>query len=241
MDKYALLIGINYRGTPSELKGCENDIDAVKAHLIKDRGYLEENIKILTEKTEDKPTEKTIRMELGNLIFKSIYKNATELWLHYSGHGSFTRDLDGDERDRRDECIVPLDYKDSGMITDDSLSTYAGSIPETCRMFCIFDCCHSGTILDLKWRFEGDKIIRENSKADVKGKVVLLSGCMDSQTAADAKIKGKWRGALTTAYLDIIKSKPDIGYKQLLEEVRKYLKKNGYSQFPRLCSSSMID
>jgi hypothetical protein len=41
------------------------------------------------------------------------------LFIHYSGHGGRTRDLDGDELDGWDEVIFPVDYKTSGIITDD--------------------------------------------------------------------------------------------------------------------------
>ena len=34
VDKYALLIGINYTGTKHELKGCVNDVNLIKDMLI---------------------------------------------------------------------------------------------------------------------------------------------------------------------------------------------------------------
>lgn len=41
------------------------------------------------------------------------------LFLHYSGHGSQTEDLDGDEEEGSDETILPEDFKTAGMIVDD--------------------------------------------------------------------------------------------------------------------------
>jgi hypothetical protein len=41
------------------------------------------------------------------------------LFLHFSGHGGQTDDLDGDEDDGLDETIYPLDFKQAGMIVDD--------------------------------------------------------------------------------------------------------------------------
>ena len=43
------------------------------------------------------------------------------LFLHYSGHGTQTRDLDGDEADGYDEALVPLDHQSAGVITDDEV------------------------------------------------------------------------------------------------------------------------
>lgn len=41
------------------------------------------------------------------------------LFLHYSGHGGQTKDLNGDEVDGLDEVIFPVDYKWTGHIVDD--------------------------------------------------------------------------------------------------------------------------
>ena len=35
------------------------------------------------------------------------------------GHGGSVRDTSGDEADKMDETMVPLDYHESGQITDD--------------------------------------------------------------------------------------------------------------------------
>uniref|UniRef100_A0A6C0J7R5 Peptidase C14 caspase domain-containing protein n=1 Tax=viral metagenome TaxID=1070528 RepID=A0A6C0J7R5_9ZZZZ len=237
--KYALLVGINYTGTSSALKGCETDVDRQKEYLIKKRGYRSENIVILTEDTDKKATGMNIMHALGKLIIKSHVAGAKELWFHYSGHGSNTCDLDHDEKDGRDETIVPMDYLTNGMITDDQLHDYAESIPIGCRMIFLFDCCHSGTILDLKWRYEGAvKNYIENAASSVKSNVFMLSGCQDNQTSADALIQGKWAGAMTTAFIECIDK--SVTWENVLDNMRAYMKKNGYSQRPRLCCSNPI-
>jgi len=241
MTKYALLIGINYRGTKSELRGCINDVKAMKAHLIEKRGYDEKDIVVLTEDEPDarKPTGFNIMHELAKLILQAHSGVASELWLHYSGHGSYTRDVNGDEDDGRDETIVPLDYAKNGMIVDDQLHDYLKHLPKGCRMYCIFDCCHSGTILDLKYQYKGNSQNGvENATSSLPGDIVMISGCMDTETSADARIKGKWRGAMTTAYIDSIQ--PDISQDDLLNKMRNYLKSNGYSQYPQLGGSIPI-
>lgn len=240
MTKYALLVGINYRNTRSELRGCINDVQTIKQHLIKDRGYLPENIVVLTEDETKKPTGFNIMQELGKLILKAHTGNATELWLHYSGHGSHVPDQNGDEDDGKDETIVPLDYKTGGMITDDQIHDYLEHLPGNgCKMYCIFDCCHSGTILDLKYQYKGDsKNGVEHNDPRLKGDVKMISGCMDNQTSADARIGKKWTGAMTTSYIE--STKGDIECEDLLNKMRDYLKRNGYTQYPQMCSSNPI-
>jgi len=237
--KFALLVGLNYTGTTAQLRGCENDVAHKRDYLIKKRGYLSQNIVMLTEDTKKKGTGMNIMNALGTLIVKAHVEGAKELWFHYSGHGSTTRDNDGDEDDNKDETIVPLDYKNSGMITDDQLHDYIEYMPKQCRMICIFDCCHSGTILDLKWRYEGDfRNYVENNASNVDSNVIMISGCRDDQTSADAWIKGKWAGAMTSAFLETIDR--STTWEQLLVNMRDYLKRNKYSQYPRLCSSQRM-
>lgn len=242
MTKYALLIGINYKGTGSELNGCINDVLNMKMHLIRDRNVLEENITILTEESgrNYQPKGMTIIHEIAKLVTKS---DATELWFHYSGHGSYITDTNGDEKDGRDETIVPLDYETSGMITDDMLHTYIKNIPAQVRLYCIFDCCHSGTIIDLRYMYKGANINSvENINSRITSKVLMISGCMDKQTSADAYISGRYAGAMTTSYLSVMaKHKNVIKCQQLIDEMRDYMVQNKYEQRPQLCTSYKLD
>ena len=53
MSKLALLIGINYIGTPQQLSGCINDITETKKILKEVYKYEEKNIVSLTDKTPE--------------------------------------------------------------------------------------------------------------------------------------------------------------------------------------------
>lgn len=235
MTKSALLIGINYRGSRATLNGCINDVHVMKKYLTEHRGYKQENIVILTEDEALQPTRANITKGLKDLIGSG----SEEVWFHYSGHGSYTTDRDGDEDDGRDETLVPLDYQSAGMITDDELHDHLAKLPEDTKMYCIMDCCHSGTILDLKYQYINDtKQSVENPEPRLKGNIIMISGCKDVQTSADAHIKGKWCGAMTTSYVNCIKD--GIECEQLLGAMRDYLKKNHYTQIPQICSSFKI-
>jgi hypothetical protein len=235
MSKFALLIGINYSGTSAELKGCVNDVQTMKNYLIDTREYQDANIVVLTD---DQATNANIMGGINTLIG---HGSAEELWLHYSGHGSTTRDRNGDEDDGKDETIVPVDYQSKGMITDDTLHATLTALPEVGpKLYCIFDCCHSGTILDLKYQYRGGSSNGvENPAPRLKGNVIMVSGCMDTQTSADAHIGGKYCGAMTSAYVNSIKDGSTCS--QLLDAMRDYLKSNNYTQYPQMSSSSKID
>lgn len=244
MTKFALLVGINYRGTSGELNGCINDVINMKQTLLDHFGYKEENIVVLTEDQPKnlQPTALNIMNQFGSLIIKAYYKQAEEIWFHYSGHGSYMHDHSGDESDMKDEVIVPLDYKKSGMVSDDLLHNYMEYLPKETRFFCLFDCCHSGTILDLKHRYLGDnKHHTENANSKIQGHVVMFSGCQDSQTSADAFIESNWAGAMTTAFLKSLeKVNYKVTYYHLLDLMRDYLKDNKYTQVPQLTSTDKL-
>jgi hypothetical protein len=71
--KEALLVGINYTGTSSQLNGCLNDVEHVKQFLLT-QGYSEDKIKIITDDTSQKPTKKAIVQALKNLCGKHSFR-----------------------------------------------------------------------------------------------------------------------------------------------------------------------
>ena len=113
--KKALLIGINYKGTSGQLNGCINDVNDIRNLLISKFKYSSSDIIVLTDDTPKKPTGINIMNELGKLVIKAYHNQLDEIWIHYSGHGSYVRDRNQDEKDGRDEVLVPIDYKKMGL------------------------------------------------------------------------------------------------------------------------------
>lgn len=237
MDKIALLVGINYNGTSNQLNGCINDVVRMESFLRTKCGYSD--VTVITDNTSRKPTMINIMDMFSDIIVKIREKNIKEFVFHYSGHGTYIKDNNGDELDGRDEAIVPLDFEQSGLITDDLLFTYVNKIPKTCKCVFIFDSCHSGSVLDLKYRYSGNRAqIVENNRAVTPANVIMISGCRDDQTSADALIAEKWSGAMTAALLNGLESnRYNVACLTLLENMKQYLAQNGYSQLPQICSS----
>jgi hypothetical protein len=92
--KKALLIGINYVGTPYTLRGCINDVTKVKSQ-INSYGFSNQNIKILTDNTPQKPTRENILLEFKNLLANA--NSGDTLFFLYSGHGTQILDKNNDE------------------------------------------------------------------------------------------------------------------------------------------------
>lgn len=243
-NKYALLIGINYINTTYELYGCINDAMNIKNLL--EQNYNYKNIVLLTDNTNKKPFKKNIIDEFTNLLTNA--NDGDELFFLYSGHGSYTMDRNGDEIDGQDETIIPLDNQ---AITDDELRQLILSNLKTgVKLFAMFDSCHSGTMLDLRYNYfdsdNFDKLTINNNINETSGIVNMISGCMDTQTSSDAQFiesnKIKFQGAMTWAFLNTLKQQStNITLKYLIQNMRTMLKENGFSQIPQLSCGKAID
>lgn len=111
MAKKAVLIGCNYPGTKAELKGCINDVWRMHECLIRNYGFLDEDITVLidTDCSYTQPTGKNIRSAMSRLLRST--QSGDVLFVHYSGHGTRLPAETGDDDDTTgyDECIVPTD------------------------------------------------------------------------------------------------------------------------------------
>lgn len=227
MSKRALLIGINYKNSGEQLNGCINDVNNIRNVLVANMGYNQNNIRMLTDETSTLPTRANIEASISWLV--SNCKAGDTLFFHYSGHGANIRDASGDETDGRDEVLVPLDFKTKGVISDDwILENLASKVPSGVTLWAFTDCCHSGSILDLKFNFRSNCTLRQGTiskgmpyvpsqwtdsyafvverSRDVTGTVVKFSGCLDAETSADATINRQPQGAFTHCLLEFVKA-----------------------------------
>lgn len=242
-NKRALLIGINYNNTPNQLYGCINDTNNIKNVLQTKFSY--NNFTILTDLTNKKPVKQNIIKELTSLLVNA--KSGDSLFFLYSGHGTYTIDLNGDELDGQDEMIVSLD----ATISDDLIKQIiTNNLKKGVKLFMLFDSCFSGTVVDLKYNYFDNTATTtttiNSNETNTFGQVIMISGCKDSQTSADAVVRlnnaTTYSGAMTYSFLKTIK---DLGtkitYTQLLKNMRTILATDGYDQIPQLSSGILID
>jgi hypothetical protein len=235
--KKALLVGINYSGTKYELQGCLNDVDLIESKLTTSYSFQKSSIKKLTDDTVMKPTKINIINELTSLL-----QNATTgdvLFFFYSGHGTYTLDRTGDEKDGRDEMIVAMDMQN--ILDDDLKQIIKTNLKWGVTLFAMFDSCYSGTVLDLKYQYmeNGTNVVSENNKlSETNGNVFMISGCSDWQTSTDAYIKQQFRGAMTWSFLESVK--PNISWRTLLQNMRNALKSKGFEQVPQISSGKPL-
>lgn len=244
-----LSIGINYVGTSSELRGCVNDVIQISKNVVA------KSMVTMTELSSDPkliPTRQNMLNQIDLLVKDA--KAGDRLLFQYSGHGSYERDRNGDEEDGRDEVICPLDYDSAGCISDDVIKAHLiDPLPEGCKLFAIFDSCHSGTIVDLGYNYRvyprDDKrkyvTRRDAHYADTKCDVICLSGCEDPQTSADAYITGKYQGAMTWGFLasvnEIKNKKQDLSYHNVMKTLLSLMKQKRYEQVPQITSGRSLN
>lgn len=152
----SLLIGINYTGSDNELNGCHQDVDNV-AEFLKYRGYQDtpQDQVVLRDDLDEEyaPTGHNILAAMDWLVSEEH----TTCFFHYSGHGGQIDDPSGKRPSGLLDTIVPVNYKDNGMIDSDILHKHLVSkLPPTSTLFLILDCCHSGSSLELPFVYRSD-------------------------------------------------------------------------------------
>jgi hypothetical protein len=238
----ALLIGIEYLGTPNELLGCARDVDNMYKLLVNTLGLLPSDITILKEENGNLPTKKNILQNIDDIARKSKEINAQQTIIYYSGHGT---QVPGDERDRKDEALVPLDFND-GLIIDNTLRTYLDKIPKTTLCMTIFDCCNSASVGDLPYHFNYNNIDKNcvcvkdmiSNYPKSENSIFCISGCKDNQVSSVIRENGIWESALTNAVINIFETKKEvITYFQLVQYLTEYMIDKKLTQRPVLSTS----
>ena len=97
------------------------------------------------------------------------------------------------------------------------------------------DACHSGSSMDLPFQYNFTQHKWElTSNIRVNTNVLLISGCKDNQTSADAYINQMFQGALTHGFLYAVKKCRSDNLFEFVSFIRRYLKSHRYSQTPQL-------
>ncbi|CAN6344307.1 unnamed protein product [Urochloa humidicola] len=142
----ATLVGCNYAGTPHELRGCINDVLAMRDTLVARFGFAPADITILTDDTHRGagvliPTGANIKSALSDMVSRA--EPGDVLFFHYSGHGTLVPRRHG--HGQFDEAIVPCDFN---LITDVDFRHLVDRVPEGATFTMVSDSCHSGGLID---------------------------------------------------------------------------------------------
>lgn len=243
--KKAILIGINYIGTPNRLNGCINDTALISNLLQTQFGYDASNISFMTDDTVVKPTRANILNAFNTLITES--QSGDSLFFFYSGHGTQKNNsTNPNPADKIDECIYPIDGK---IITDIELKKVVDSnLKEGVTLTAIFDSCFSGTVMNLRYNYlngsTNDQLVTDTYAAETLGNMICISGCKDVQTSSDAFLEGKFNGALTWAMTKTIATAIEgqpLSWAQMMSNARALLLASDFTQIAQFSSGKAIN
>ncbi len=257
-QKFALLVGIDRYKSPriSPLAGCVNDVEDMKALLIGKFEFKPENIKVLIN--EQATHEGIISAFRSHLIDQAQRDDI--MVFHYSGHGSQMKDQPGeagDEPDGRDETIVPHDSRTEGVfdISDDELNGLLRALSEKCKnVTYIFDSCHSGTVtrgsgrvrlipaddrdpppppdfaFSARGATEGPSGLRPENLD-----YVLLSACLEKQSAFEHLANNQERGAFTYFLTTELRAAGSgVTYREVIDRIRGRVQLYYPNQLPQI-------
>ena len=223
--KYAICVGINdysWLSPESCLHGCVTDardwaqlfLDCYgfnEVHLLLDRTATPQGVRSCISRIAERADE-------GDLVA-----------ITYSGHGTRMPDLDGDEPDGYDEAIV----LHGECYSDDQIDGDLKML-EKSKVVVVADSCHSGTVLrglmgervpsphppipryvdmlarDPSPRPRTTLSHRFGKPRSMASNRILLAGCKDVETSADAWLAGAYHGALTYHATRLLRGDSDV-------------------------------
>jgi hypothetical protein len=265
MAKRALLIGINrYQIPGADLRGCVNDVKDLNAALVEFHGFKKSDITVLTDAAATKKAmqagiNKLVRDSKKGDVAVLHYSGHGSNVPDDNGDEADGRDeilcptdLNWDDTLRDDwlrkafdglragvSFTVIMDCCHSGTNTRAILPPDAPVkeryLPSPWGLAAV----ESGRSLPKKVSSE----LRRSPRATRKTKdivnaslpEVLVTGCRDTQTSADAFINGRYNGALTFALVEAIrKSRGKMTYRDLHDRAASVLKARKFEQVPQL-------
>ena len=163
----ALLIGIDAYRHVSKLVGPVNDAKAMHEFVTGEMGFEPRDVRLLLD---DEATRATILREIEEWLIDGT-RPGDEVFFYFSGHGFQQPDTNGDEPDRFDETLVPVDVvvrndkTVSGMITDDEIAVLLNRLSGR-NVDVVVDACHSGTSDKISVVGEAWRYIKSPRRAD---------------------------------------------------------------------------
>ena len=248
-EQRALLVGVGKYSVPGiDLPGIDLDLERMQDTLIL-MGFDDSQIHSLLD---DKATSKNVFREF-EIWLKQGVKPEDRVVFYFSGHGSNTPDLDGDEADGVDEVLVTHDVRRvrrdgraalTGVVTDDKLALLIAAIPSD-NVWIIVDACHSGTVsrgltmdnltLGTDTVFvksftytgmpEGKQFVfdREFQK-DGESNFVSISAAADGEKAIGTSRGGVFTIGLTKAIAEVAKTGGAVTVNQLRDYAAIYIR-----------------
>jgi hypothetical protein len=265
MAKRAVLIGINkYQVPGADLQGCVNDVKNLKGALTTYYGFDDKDITTLmdaqaTKKAMERAIKKLIAKGRKDDVLLLHYSGHGSNVPDDNGDEADHRDeilcptdLDWKDPFRDDWLRKTLGKLRSGVnLTVIMDCCHSGTITRVMNPFdaprrqrylpCPLDLMATESGRKLRGTLRGQlgkaprgrKRKKDIVHADIQE--LLITGCRDTQTSADAYISGSYNGALTYYLVESIKeAEGKLTYRELHQRTAAKLKQEDFDQIPQL-------
>jgi hypothetical protein len=145
---YAVIVGVGRYESPAipALRYSVADAESMYKVLIDSGEYKKENVLLLTDRTERKPTLRNLKHALGTFLARAAGKDDTVI-VYFAGHGAPEVDRRGIESDGLAKYLIPSDADPEDLFSTalpmDDLHAIFGRI-EAERVVMFLDACYSG-------------------------------------------------------------------------------------------------
>ncbi|KZT37040.1 hypothetical protein SISSUDRAFT_1120573 [Sistotremastrum suecicum HHB10207 ss-3] len=196
LRRRALIIDIKYKGQihkldiPGEepdfwhleLGGDYDTALQLRDLLIEKYSYAPQDIVLLL----DDPSGAYMHPTYDNIIDNMIdlvdgAQPGDRFVFYFGGHGWQVETTDPSEDDHLDELLLPCDFTTTNrlIVDNDVYNILVKWLPQGCRLMGLFDCCHSGTSMDLRYNYQAKYTPGEEHPFSISsdaGKVLLTRG-----------------------------------------------------------------
>jgi metacaspase-1 len=261
--KRAVLIGINeYQIPGANLRGCVNDVKGIKSALVELHGFAAKDVTVLTDKDA---TKKKIEKAVEGLVRSSKKGDVALLHYSGHGSNVPDDGTDEEDGRDEILCPTDLNWEDPMRDDwlRSTLDGLKPGVNFTAIMDCCHSGTNTRALLSpdapviprylpSPWGIMRSELGRSaaprtrarrapSRKREISDIVnvdlpeVLITGCRDTQTSADAFIDGSFNGALTFALVEAMRSsKGPITYRDLHKRATAAMKKRKFEQVPQL-------
>jgi len=223
-DKWAVIIAVNKYKDKNllPLKYPESDASEFKKILMQYAAIPEDHIKTITGKN-------ATRANIKNLIYEYLSSKASpedEVFIFFSGYGTFIKDDNSDEKNGLDECIIPYDGKISNpngnYIRDDDLLNWLKAVKSR-NIVLLLDAEKSSGMNELASR-DGILLITSSSYGELMREEKDLKGGTFMHFFIESVKKCETPGCSEISLLDV--------FENTKKKVMTYTKSRKYKQTP---------
>lgn len=244
----AVLFGISYEHFNEDLylPGCCNDTFHLLGYLVNKRDYPLERIAIITDvgPTFNLARRSGILYVLEEFAKQTKEEKSDEVFISMSCHAVRTI---GD-RGQTVSAILPIDCRSGGWIDSGTINRKLNKINPETKVICSFDCCHSGSLAQLRYEYTYDRDSKEVRFREIDEglpmipHVYTISACRDDEEAND--IEGfayeSYSGVLSSLLIRALSELPSPTVSDVFLYIHGHLHSLGIDQSPVLHSSRPV-